>query len=223
MLVEGLTKKAFCDKVVILKRWPAQLAVFRRFVNGCAKILSGVKSMSMISDAKELGKQCGFSHVGDLDAAQIKLRQAVRDICAMNDCGAYGTRWSCPPGCGTLEECESRIRQFKKGVLLQTTVKINGYYDTEGLAECGRRYWESIDKFVKSARKISGKVLVLSGGTCNRCKQCTYPDEPCRFPDEMTSSMESYGMLVSEVCENNGLQYNYGQDTMTYTACALFE
>ncbi|MDR0628659.1 MAG: DUF2284 domain-containing protein [Treponema sp.] len=35
----------------------------------------------------------------------------MRDVCAVNKCMAYGTNWSCPPACGTLEECEARIRR----------------------------------------------------------------------------------------------------------------
>ena len=35
------------------------------------------------------------------------------------------------------------------------------------------------------------------------------------------SSMEAFGLLVSEVCTKNGLSYYYGPKTITFTACIL--
>ena len=64
-------------------------------------------------------------------------------------------------------------------------------------------------------------MLGISAGSCKRCKDCTYPDKPCRFPELRTSSMEAYGMLVLEVCKANDLQYYYGPTTITYSSCFL--
>lgn len=33
--------------------------------------------------------------------------------------------------------------------------------------------------------------------------------------------MEAYGLWVSDICRQSGLEYNYGAQTMTYTACVL--
>ncbi|MDR0628448.1 MAG: DUF2284 domain-containing protein [Treponema sp.] len=68
-----------------------------------------------IEALKELAFNSGFSHVGDLQIDTIEVRQDVRDACAVNKYRAYGTNWSCPPACGTLEECEARIRRFNPG------------------------------------------------------------------------------------------------------------
>ena len=37
----------------------------------------------------------------------------------------------------------------------------------------------------------------------------------------MLSSMEAYGLLVSNVCRSSGLEYYYGPLTLTYSACIL--
>ena len=63
--------------------------------------------------------------------------------------------------------------------------------------------------------------LCLGAGGCTYCKTCAYP-EPCRFPDKAFSSMEGYGLFVTQVCKDSGLPYYYGEKTITYTACALF-
>jgi predicted metal-binding protein len=62
---------------------------------------------------------------------------------------------------------------------------------------------------------------VMGAGPCKRCRECTYPHEPCRYPKQMTISMEAMGMLVSEVCKDNHLPYYYGPNTLTYVGCVL--
>jgi predicted metal-binding protein len=60
-------------------------------------------------------------------------------------------------------------------------------------------------------------------GACTRCGQCTYPDQPCRFPELAYPSMEAYGLVVSEVCKRNGAPYYNGPDTVTFSSCMLVE
>jgi predicted metal-binding protein len=64
-------------------------------------------------------------------------------------------------------------------------------------------------------------ILAPSAGSCNLCESCTYPGAPCRFPDKALSSMEANGLWVSEVCEKNGVPYNYGSNKMAFTSCIL--
>ena len=54
------------------------------------------------------------------------------------------------------------------------------------------------------------------------CAKCTYPDKPCRYPSKRLSSMEAFGLFVSDICARSGLGYNYGPRTMTYTSCLLY-
>ena len=35
--------------------------------------------------------------------------------------------------------------------------------------------------------------------------------------------MSAYGLFVSQVCKDNGMEYNHGKDTMTYSSCYLLE
>ena len=74
----------------------------------------------------------------------------------------------------------------------------------------------------RQARLLAPDCLPLSAGPCLVCRKCTYPHRPCRFPAKAISSMEAYGLLVSDICIRSGLQYNYGPKTLTYTSCILF-
>ena len=35
--------------------------------------------------------------------------------------------------------------------------------------------------------------------------------------------MEAYGLFVSRVCEQSGMEYCYSHRTLTYTACVLID
>ena len=62
----------------------------------------------------------------------------------------------------------------------------------------------------------------MTAGTCTRCKQCTYPDAPCRFPNKLFPSMEACGLVVSKVCSDAGVPYYYGSQKLAYTGCVLY-
>lgn len=79
----------------------------------------------------------------------------------------------------------------------------------------------SIEYAARQARLLFPGCLPLSSGTCSLCRKCTYPDRPCRFPGKRLSSMEAFGLLVSDVCQKSGLPYYYGPKTITFTACIL--
>lgn len=170
-----------------------------------------------------LAKAAGFTAWAPLDVGTIELKDQVRDMCAVNTCGQYGKRWSCPPGCGTLEECAQRLRQCSHGILVQTTGDIEDGFDFEAIMEIEQDHKAHFADMYAALQRAEAKTLAIGAGCCTQCAKCTYPDEPCRFPEKMISSMEAYGMLVLEVCKANGLQYYYGPETMTYTSCFLLK
>ena len=171
----------------------------------------------------KLADESGFSHTAPLDVSTIELRPEVRAACEQNTCNMYDLCWSCPPACGTLEECGARIKKYTQGIILQSSIELEDSFDFEGIMELGERHNNALEAFTDAIRKIYPDCLVLGAGGCKRCKKCTYPDAPCRFPEKQLSSMEGYGMVVNEVCQKNNIPYNYGKDTMTYVGCALFE
>ena len=174
-------------------------------------------------EIEDLALSCGFSHVGKLDADTIKVRKEVRDSCAENKCHAYGTNWSCPPACGDLDECEVIIRKYKHGLILQTKGELEDSFDFEAMADLEKVHSKSLKKFSAEIKKKFPKALVIGTGACTICKECTYPDDSCRFPDQMMSSMEAFGMVVSDVCKANNIPYYYGPGTLTYVGCVLVE
>ena len=169
------------------------------------------------------GKEAGFTHIAPLRVETIQLREEVRQMCAANTCGMYGKNWSCPPGCGTLEECRQRINQYSEGILVQTVGELEDEMDGEGMMETEARHKQNFYRFFEELLQKYDQVLAIGSGCCTQCKPCGYPDSPCRFPQRRVSSMEAYGMLVVQICKDNGMEYYYGPRTIAYTSCFLLK
>ena len=167
-------------------------------------------------------EELGFETVKELDVSTLKALPEVRQMCEVNTCGVYNTRWSCPPGCGSIEECDKIMHQYTHGILVQTIGDIEDTLDWEGIMEVKEVHDKRFLQGTERIKEHLDDVLPLGDGACTRCQKCTYPDAPCRFPDLKSSSMEAFGLFVSDVCKKNGVGYNYGPGKMCYTGCYLF-
>lgn len=177
--------------------------------------------MINMEELKKLGEAQGFSHVVFLDCSTLELREEVRRMCEANTCHMYGKCWSCPPGCGTLDECREKVSRYHEGIIVQTVGELEDELDGEGMMEAESRHKDNFYAFEKTLRRLYPGMLAIGAGCCTKCKTCTYPDHPCRFPGEAFSSMEAYGMLVTQVCQANHLDYYYGPCSIAYTSCYL--
>ena len=168
-----------------------------------------------------MAEKAGFSHVGPCDPKTLKSLPAVREMCAADKCGFYDKCWTCPPACGTIEDCEARMRQYDLGVLVQTTAEMEDPMDFEAMMDAANDQGEHCRALMEDVRAEYDDALCLFHGACNICSKCAYPDEPCRFPEKAVAAMEGYGLMVSDVCQDNGLAYYYGPNTVTYTGLFL--
>ncbi|MBQ7737469.1 MAG: DUF2284 domain-containing protein [Oscillospiraceae bacterium] len=176
----------------------------------------------MADSLKETALALGFDAAADIDVATLKPQEWVRSECAENKCQAFNKNWTCPPACGTLEECGARMQRYRRGMIVQTIGQLQKDIDSRGYAEIGLRHSENFRKLAEEVKKQYPDALCLGAGGCRVCKQCAYP-EPCRFPEKAYSSMEGYGLFVTQVCRDNGVQYNYGRRTIAYSGCVLYD
>lgn len=170
-----------------------------------------------------LAESIGFSHVGEVNIPKLKFLPEVRAMCESNRCQAYNKSWVCPPACGTLEEITQRARQYHRGILVQTTAQMEDDFDLDTMMEAEQLQKKHFFALVDRLRDQFPQMLPMAAGTCILCNTCSYPDAPCRFPDKAFTSMEAYGLMVSDVCKQSGLGYYYGPQTITYTSCILLD
>ena len=169
----------------------------------------------------EKAKEMGFDEAAPLDPRSLTAREDVRAMCAADKCGAYNKNWTCPPACGTVEECQQKMRQYEHGILLQSIGRMRKAVDSKCYRETERRHMQNFYALAEALRKCHPEALCLGAGGCRVCKQCAYP-ESCRFPERAMSSMEGYGLFVTQVCRDAGVPYYHGEKTITYTACILY-
>ncbi len=179
------------------------------------------RGMNFREDWLAVAKSHGFTHAVPLEPGYLEVREDVRVMCQADKCGAYGKNWTCPPHCGTLEDCQEKILGYRYGILLQTVGQLRKDIDSRGYRETEQRHLEHFAAFCEVLRRSYPDALCLGSGGCRICKTCAYP-EPCRFPERAMSSMEGYGLFVTKVCRDCGAEYHHGPRTITYTACVLF-
>lgn len=166
-------------------------------------------------------KTLGFDVAVAMNPKTLVARKDIRAMRAEDKCGAYHKNWTCPPAIGTTEQCQQKMRQYKRGILLQSVGQMNKSIDSKCYRETEQRHLQNFLAFAEAIRQEYPNALCLSAGGCRVCKQCAYP-EPCRFPEKAVSSMEGYGLFVTQVCRDAGVPYHHGEKTITYTACVLY-
>ena len=180
------------------------------------------KKKEQTAPLPDLTAEAGFEHAIFFDPAQLDFRQDVRDMCNADKCHNYNRCWVCPPACGDISKSVEMARKYKKAVMVQTTRQLEDSFDIETMLEAAESHKKRFSQAVDIMRRVDPDCLPMGAGGCTICKKCTYPDEPCRFPDKAFTSMEAYGLFVAAECKKAGLEYNYGQNTLTYTSCILF-
>jgi predicted metal-binding protein len=176
-----------------------------------------------MNELVEQAVEFGFSHAALLDTSTLVLRTEARDMCAAGKCKSYNKSWVCPPACGTFEEIYAKFSGYTKGLIVQTTAELEDNFDYESMQNASAQQKERFAGFREVLAKRWPKLIALTSGSCKLCDECTWPDNPCRFPDEAIMSMEAAGLIVSDVCKANSIDYYYGPKTLTYTSCYILE
>lgn len=169
----------------------------------------------------KLASEVGFEDACQLNMESLRVMQEVRDMCSADKCRVYGRSWACPPACGSIERCRERIESYADGILVQTVGSLEDEFDMDGINAAQLRHSERFRTLTRQVRCFLPDCLPLCAGTCRRCEVCTYPDKHCRYPKKKLSSMEAYGLLVSQVCTDSGMPYYRGEKTITFTSCIL--
>lgn len=166
----------------------------------------------------------GAANAAVVDTADVVFRTEYRDACARNGCGKYGKCWMCPPDVGPIEEMILRAQSYRKMFVFQTIRKLEDSFDFEGMQAAGKAHNELTGRLTRALTPFLERSLVLGAGACQVCSRCTKEDNaPCRFPERAISSLEAYGIAVSELAEQCGMKYINGSNTVTYFSAFLFD
>lgn len=137
-------------------------------------------------------------------------------MCEVNTCQKYNKTWACPPAIGTVEECRERVRKYDKMLVFSVKWDLEDSFDFEGMTAGGKKFKQVCLAVDKAVRSYMTDYLVLANEGCDTCEACTYPDAPCRFPEQTHGSLEGYGIFVSELAKQAKINYVNGANTVTY-------
>lgn len=146
----------------------------------------------------------------------------VRMLCKKNVCGMYGTSWACPPAVGSVEECKNRCNNFENAFMFTSLAKLRKKYDVAEWRETRLLHESITEKVARIFRDEFKESLILSTEGCNLCKKCTYPENPCRFPNRMFPATESFGIMVIQQAPLCNIKYNNGANAITYFSMIFF-
>ena len=166
--------------------------------------------------------EAGFQEAGVIPVSGLAFHDDVRVQCEKNLCGCYGTSWACPPAVGTPEECRQRVLEYRYLHLFSKAYVAVYSRDMSGILANMRDFKKTAWDLGKKLKGVGGKHLILSNESCGRCKECTYPDAPCRFPDELQHSIEGYGFYVAELCKQADIKYINGTGAVTFFGAVLY-
>jgi predicted metal-binding protein len=178
--------------------------------------------MIKTSDLQERFARAGVFQYGTVAAKDVACSGDVREMCESNRCGHYGKTWACPPAVGTVDECRSRIRQYEKLLLFSGKYDLEDSLDYEGMMAAMKDFKRIVNRLDDEIRPVFPDYIVLSNEGCINCTSCTYPDAPCRFPDRAHGAIEGYGIWVSQLAKQAGINYINGKNTITYFGAVLY-
>ena len=176
----------------------------------------------MIEEYLKKARALGFSKAVFMEDLAIECKPELRAYCNPQQCPKHGQNWVCPPGCGTLDECEEKARRFFKGLLLQSITKLDPPAAPETYTQLNREHNLRFKEFVEYVKPGVARLLPLTNGGCVFCEECAYP-EPCIKPDLKMESLSAFGIDVGGLCEGAGLPYSFNPEIVYYTALLLLE
>ena len=157
-----------------------------------------------------------------VDPASIEFSERIRYICKA-ECPMYDKTWACPPAVGAVEACKEKCLGYKSCLLVGTITEIEDIANMEQ-ALATRPEHEALTNQIRSMfREQGAEPYILSTEACSVCTRCAWLDGlPCREPDRMHPCIESYGINVIPVLEENGLDFQYGGNIVTWYSLLFF-
>lgn len=159
---------------------------------------------------------------GVIDPRELEFSRRIRWVCE-HECPMYGKTWACPPGVGSVSECRDKCESYKNCLMIATITEVRDITDIdETLAT--RPEHETVTNQVRDILRDLGKdPYVLSTEACALCSRCAYLDgQPCRFPGKMHPCVESHGINVVPVMEKYGLEFQFGQNVVTWISLFFY-
>lgn len=157
-----------------------------------------------------------------IDPRDLEFTDRVRWVCE-TECPMYGKTWACPPGVGPVARCRNKCLAYENCLMIVTVTEVSDITDMdETLAT--RPEHEAVTNEVGALMEAQGvKPYILSTEACAECERCAYLDgEPCRHPERMHPCVESHGINLIPMLEENGIDFQFGGNAVTWVSLLFY-
>ena len=157
-----------------------------------------------------------------VDPQSLEFSDRIRWICE-HECPMYGKSWACPPGVGAVAECAAKCKSYTNCLVVGTITEVEDLNSMEAALRT-RPEHEAVTNQVRDLLREQGVwPYILSTEACAVCERCAILDGlPCRLPGRMHPCVESHGINIIPTLEENGLDFIYGNDIVTWYSLLFF-
>lgn len=157
-----------------------------------------------------------------IDPAKLEFSPRIRWICE-NECPMYNKTWACPPAVGSVDACKAKCQRYTNCLLISTITEVEDIADIAQTLATRPDHEEVTNEVASLLREQGIEPYVLSTEACTLCSHCAWLDgEPCRHPEKMHPCVESHGINVIPVLEEQGLTFQYGENVVTWISLLFF-
>ena len=157
-----------------------------------------------------------------LNPREILFSDRIRWICE-NECPMYGKSWACPPGVGSVEACQRDCWNYESCLMIATITEVNDISNIEETLATRFEHEDITNQVGDLMRKQGVQPYILSSEACAACERCAILDgEPCRNPERMHPCVESHGINLLPIIEEQGLAFQYGENVVTWFSLLFF-
>ena len=157
-----------------------------------------------------------------IDPKELEFNDRIRWICE-HECPMYAKTWACPPGVGSVECCKAKCLSYENCLMISTIVEVDDISNIEETLATRPQHEAITDQVGDLLRQQGVEPYILSTEACAICDRCAYLDGlPCRMPGRMHPCVESHGINVIPTLEENGLDFVYGVNIVTWYSMLFF-
>lgn len=159
---------------------------------------------------------------GFFDTRELEFTDRVRWVCE-HECPMYGTTWACPPAVGTVEECRKKCMSYPECLMIASVTEVSDISNIDETLATRPAHEKLTNRVRDEMRELGVRPFILSTEACTICSRCAYLDGlPCRMPGAMHPCVESQGINVTPLLEKFGLEFQYGENVVTWVSLLFF-
>ena len=160
-----------------------------------------------------------YSHI---DPKALEFSDRIRWICE-NECPMYGKTWACPPGVGSVNLCKAKCLSYENCLMISTITEVMDISNMEETLATRPEHEKITNQVRDLLRELGATPYVLSTEACTLCERCAILDgQPCRLPGKMHPCVESHGINLIPILEENGMEFQYGSNIVTWVSLLFY-